>query len=145
MNIDDLLTKYLEGETTAAEEKHLRAFFASGREHPQSGIYRPIFACFDREIRETQQAGKAKSLPAGRKLRCLIAGIAATILLAITLKQGFFLPAEPDPCLCAANYAVINGRCYTDAQQARSLALQALREVAGPDDIPLPGINLFNE
>ena len=35
-----------------------------------------------------------------------------------------------DPCFCSDNYVVINGRCYTDIHKVRSLAIEALQEVA---------------
>jgi hypothetical protein len=144
MDIDELLTKYFEGETTTEEEKRLRTLFASGQTPQQLDVYKPIFAYFDKEIKEKQQAKKAKTLFTRRKLCYLAGSIAATVLLLITIRQDFLSPGSQVPCLCSANYVVINGHCYTDMQQARSLALQALREVAASDDVPFPGINPFN-
>ena len=36
------------------------------------------------------------------------------------------------------NYVVINGRCYTDIHKVRSMALEALQEVAIPTDAYFP-------
>ena len=43
-----------------------------------------------------------------------------------------------DPCFCSDSYVVINGRCYTDIHKVRSLAIEALLEVATPADDYFP-------
>lgn len=58
MKIDDLLEKYFEGETTCEEEQQLRRFFATGDVPEHLAIYRPLFACIDREA----EAAKTTSL-----------------------------------------------------------------------------------
>ena len=126
MNIDDLLTKYFEGETSAGEERQLRAFFASDNVPQRLAIYKPLFAYFDEEIE------KRKRQPSSlrRRMLYLTAGVAAGLLLLLGVRQAFF-PLS-DPCLCEGNYVVINGRCYTDADKLRELAFSALDEVAVP-------------
>ncbi|MDR1938759.1 MAG: hypothetical protein LBQ73_09740 [Tannerellaceae bacterium] len=144
MNIDDLLTKYFEGETTADEERQLRSFFASGRAPQHLAAYKPMFAYFDEEIGKRQAAARASSLRR-RRLYGLAAGVAAAALLLLGIRQAFFSSGTEDPCLCSANYVVINGHCYTDMQKAHSLAFEALREVATPDDDFFPGSALFDD
>jgi hypothetical protein len=152
MDIDELLTKYFEGETTAAEERELRRFFAEGRAPERLKIYQPLFAYFDQETGRARQATplpEASTPAAGRKVKLfrLLPGAAAALLALVAMGYAFFYAGEgePDPCLCSANYVVINGRCYTDMQKARSLAFEALREVAAPDDVPFPGIGAFRD
>ena len=48
--IEELLERYFEGETSAAEEKRIRAFFASGEVPEHLAVYAPLFAYFDEEI-----------------------------------------------------------------------------------------------
>jgi hypothetical protein len=45
-------------------------------------------------------------------------------------------------CCGSPGYALIGGRCYTDPRKVRTLAFEALREVAAPDEVPFPGIRL---
>lgn len=47
--IEELLERYFEGETSAAEEKQIRAFFASGEVPEHLAAYAPLFAYFDAE------------------------------------------------------------------------------------------------
>ena len=47
-----------------------------------------------------------------------------------------------DSCFCSDNYVVINGRCYTDIHKVRSMALEALQEVATPTDEYFPEVDL---
>lgn len=128
MNIDDLLNKYFEGETSSEEEKQLRDFFASGDVPEELIVYKPLFAYFDEEIGKEDKTAKKVSLN-GRKAVYWIAGIAASMLLLLGLGQEFLFS---HPRFCSDNYVVINGRCYTDINLVRSHAFSALQEVTTP-------------
>ena len=65
----------------------------------------------------------------------MVSGIAASFLLLLGLNH---LLNPVDPCFCSDNYVVINGRCYTDIHKVRSMALEALQEVATPADEYFP-------
>jgi hypothetical protein len=132
MDIDDLLNKYFEGETSGEEERRLRAFFASDNVPRRLAIYKPMFAYFDDEIRKKQEK-PVKSNPATRRyILYVLSAAAACLVLLLGIK--YFLPG-PDPCLCSENYVVINGRCYTDMQKIKEFAFDALQEVATPATI----------
>lgn len=45
--MEELLERYFEGETSAAEEKLIRAFFASGEVPEHLAAYIPLFAYFE--------------------------------------------------------------------------------------------------
>lgn len=208
-NLNDILNRYFEGETSAEEERQLRAFFTSEDVPPEWIAYRPLFAYFKaenekagkrnaddedalyaedlfdgiptpeallreetttRELfgREEADAGfsgksfelKAREAmsdaasgeasgkhrtpgPNRRRLWYAIAGMAASVLLI----AGIYRLLNPvDPCFCSENYVVINGRCYTDIHQVRTLAWEALQEVATPteDYFPAPD-EVFND
>ncbi|MDR1555652.1 MAG: hypothetical protein LBS88_01305 [Tannerellaceae bacterium] len=144
MDIDDLVRKYFEGETTGEEEKRLRAFFASDRVPEHLAFCKPVFAYFDEEIRKKQQK-KTKTGLVWRKIYYYpLSGIVAAVLLLLGISRTV-LRTEEDACLCSENYVVINGRCYTDIQKARSLAFEALQEVATPADAYFPGSSMFND
>ena len=138
--IEELLERYFEGETSAAEEKQIRAFFASGEVPEHLAAYAPLFAYFDEEIERDAEAqvGEPDSGPesvsvpfrsANRKRAALylFSGVAACVLALLSLTRLLY-PA--DPCFCSDSYVVINGRCYTDIHKVRSLAIEALQEVA---------------
>ena len=50
MNIEEVLNRYFEGETSVAEERELRRFFAGANVPDHLSAYRPLFAYFDEEI-----------------------------------------------------------------------------------------------
>lgn len=148
--MEELLERYFEGETSAAEEKRIRAFFASGEVPGHLAAYAPLFAYFDEEIERGAEARgnglepepepelkpKPESVsvslrPEGKRrpVLYLFSGVAACVLALLSLTRLLY-PA--DPCFCSDNYVVINGRCYTDIHKVRSLAIEALQEVATP-------------
>lgn len=148
LHIEELLERYFEGETSAAEERQIRAFFASEEVPEHLAAYKPLFAYFDEEIgreAELQKGGPdsdSESLsvslrPRNRKRAALyiLSGVAACVLALLSLTRLLY-PA--DPCFCSDNYVVINGRCYTDIHKVRSLAIEALQEVATPADDYFP-------
>lgn len=155
MDIDELINRYLEGETSVEEERWLRAFFTSGNVPERLASYAPMFAYFKKEIKSGKQA-EIEMIPIDEDILAMVSGkgeerkrfglrpvlffvsaIAASFLLLLGLNQ---LLNPTDPCFCSDNYVVINGRCYTDIHKVRSMALEALREVATPADtyFPLP-------
>lgn len=154
MDIDELLNRYFEGETSAEEELQLRAFFSSGNVPERLAVYMPMFAYFEEESLKAKQpaeemiaidediqamledkpgkTGKAFGL---RPVLYLVTGIVASFLLLLGLNH---LLNPVDPCFCSDNYVVINGRCYTDIHKVRSMAMEALQEVATPADEYFP-------
>lgn len=129
MNIDDLLNKYFEGETSADEERRLRTFFASDKVPQRLEIYKPMFAYFDEEIRKKQIPGGMNKAITKRRILYWIPAAAACLILLFGIRHFFF---PPDPCFCSENYVVINGRCYTDIKKVKESAFDALQEVATP-------------
>lgn len=150
MTIEELLNRYFEGETSAAEEARIRDFFMRGEVPLHLAPYKPLFIYFEQEIRRAGESpedrGKTPAFdddglipppeklrqPSLRRILYYVSGAAASVLLALGLLRSLF-PA--DPCFCAENYVVVNGRCYTDIHKVKTLALKALEEVAtSPDD-----------
>lgn len=148
-NIEDLLNRYFEGGTSAEEERRLRAFFASGEVPGHLAEYIPLFAYFEEEIKkdkteissETEiRFVKFRNHSGGRtgiRRACLYiaSGVAVSLLLLLVIGR-ILNPAET--LFCSGNYVVINGHCYTDIHKVRSLAFEALQEVATPADLYFP-------
>ena len=123
MNIEELLNKYFEGETTCEEERELRRFTRGiVPEHLQ--MYRPMFAFLNEENRQSKTAVPEvpkTSVPLRRRLLYIFSGMAAGILLILGiagLNRHFNTST--------ANYVIIDGKCYTDAK----LAMIAFRDVS---------------
>jgi len=137
--IEELLNKYFEGETSAAEEAQLRAFFSSDNIPEHLAVYKPMFAYFSEEISKEQakktEAGPTLIVPKTRKVFYWVAGIAASLLIVLGIGQLWFFPGST---FCSDNYVVINGRCYTDKQMIRSHAFEALQEVSTSEEEILP-------
>lgn len=146
MNIDELINRYFEGETTAAEEQELRSFFASGNVPDRLSAYQPLFAYFDEEIAAGKNPAEeiwselaAGALPPKRLRRKRMVYILSTVAACVLALLGIGRLLYPaDPCFCSDNYVVINGRCYTDIRKVRLSAFEALQEVAVPADEYFP-------
>ena len=65
-DIETLINKYFEGETTCEEERRLRRFFAEGLVPEHLEVYRPMFAFFEaeqKELAEISDKGNAAEMP----------------------------------------------------------------------------------
>lgn len=145
MKIDELLNRYFEGETSCEEERELRRYFTEGDVREDLAMYRPLFACIDEEAKAHCRAQEAdakaeavadtKAAVAdvhpgsnGRRktvrLYRLWGGIAAGVLLLIGIANlGQRLWATP------TDYAIIDGKRYTDVRVIRQQALSAFQDV----------------
>lgn len=148
MNIEEVLNRYFEGETSVAEERELRRFFAGANVPDHLSVYRPLFAYFDEEIAaqhdpaEEIWAEVIATTPAvkrfamsRRSIVYLLSTVAACVVALLGISQLLY---PTDPCFCSDNYVVINGRCYTDIHKVRFSAFEALHEVATPADEYFP-------
>ena len=114
-DIEMLLNKYFEGETTSEEERELRHFFTGGLVPDHLQVYRPMFSYF-----ETEHTKFSEPIVETFPLRK-----AAVILLLLGI-TGTFRELAPSP----TNYVVIDGKRYTDAAFVRKQAVAAFREVS---------------
>lgn len=142
MNIEDLLNKYFEGETSAEEESTLRRFFSEGDVPEELVAYRPLFGYFDQEITKSEIK---KVIPLRNIKRRLywFSGAAACLLSAFMAGKYFFATQDSFPC--SGNYVIINGQCYTDPEKVHSMAMVSFREVASTPDEYLPAMNNFSD
>lgn len=123
MEIEQLLEQYFEGLTTSAEEATLRRFFTSDDVPENLRMYKPLFACFEQEIRN-----QSRATPNARKTFMLwISGAAAC---AAILAGSFFFTSQRNNCPVSGDYVIIDGRCYTDAATIRSTTLKTLLEIS---------------
>ena len=144
MKTEELLEKYFDGQTTCEEERTLCRLFASDQVPAHLKVYRPLFACIDREaeaFKATRQAStddpdtlsKAmpteKQLPRLHRLYRLTTSIAAILLLCIGIAA--LLPRTSTDHTC---YAIIDGQYCDDPQLVQTKALEALQNVGFTDE-----------
>ena len=130
-DIETLLNKYFEGETTCEEERRLRRFFAEGLVPEHLEVYRPMFAFFEaeqKELAEISGKGNAAEMPelapfekktktVRQYLTYSLSAAAAAILLLVGI-SGIYRHLSPAP----AN--------YTDVHLIREQAMVAFRDVS---------------
>lgn len=135
--IKQLLDKYLDGETSAAEEKALRGYFANGDNHiPEEWLpYRALFAYIaeeqaaraqDTDKTDSSRNGRSKAKTGHRHgwIYTAITAAAAILIAAVMI----MLPRQND------NYAVIDGKVYTNKKVVEEEALKALDMVSADED-----------
>ena len=140
MDIDELLNRYFEGETSSEEERELRAFLyfreCSGQ---VGGLYAYVCLFGGRDCRKERQPDEAlipidedilfmlDAEKRGRKRRRLLYDpwlylVSGSRRQFACCSWGLTSLLNPvDPCFCSDNYVVINGRCYTDIHKVRSI------------------------
>lgn len=144
MNIEALVTKYFEGETTCEEERILRQLFANGIVSKQLEVYRPMFAILEEENRAEKEKQQKKVTPLivpkakaqwRRALLFSLSGIAAGLLLLLGIAGiHSHFSAKSD------NYVIIDGKRYTDAKLIHQQAAAAFEEVSFSEEEALAAL-----
>lgn len=126
--IKDLLDKYVSGDTTAGEENALRGYFANPDNRiPDEWLpFKALFAYVDEEQEAAGTAVKAVEMkPRGKSVKrfktLVITAAAAAAIAVVVITHGVSRPE---------NYAVIDGKVYTDKQTVNEEALEALHMVS---------------
>ncbi len=143
--IKQLLDKYLDGETSADEERALRGYFTNKGNHiPEEWIpYRALFAYIAEE--QTAIAEKADDNGKYRKdtkarhrhgwMYTAITAAAAILIIVVMIA----LPRSTE------NYAVINGKVYTDKKLVEEEALKALDMVSSDESDDFGALELMRQ
>ncbi len=145
-HIKALIERYFDGETTADEERELARFFRqAGDDIPDE--WRPcraMMAYVDEERMaagtERHEAEKAVVVQMRRRggVRVAVAALlAAACVVGVVLLTG--IPDSRD------NYAVINGRVYTDPQIVEHEAMKALQMVSADEEDTFSALDMMTE
>lgn len=122
MNLEQLLHKYFEGETTCEEEKELRRLFRSSNVPEEFKAYSPLFAYMEQENRKHKRALKTIYTKYILYAAC---GVAASLVILVTGNSIYkAIYAKPD------NYVIIDGKRYTDTGLIREHAQIAFSDVS---------------
>ena len=123
-NIDKLLDKYFEGETSLQEEKELRQYFQNGNVEERHLMYAPMFDFFLEERKEAVIEKK-------RKIPLYVwVSIAASILLVVCVKS-FYQPLENET---SKSLVYVDGKKITDMQRINSEALISIQNISEIDE-----------
>lgn len=143
--IKQLLDKYLDGETSSAEERALRGYFTNkGNDIPEEWMpYRALFTYIaeeragEGETAETIDINVNKAGKAHRRGWIYAAATAAAaILIAVVMIS---LPRSND------NYAVIDGKVYTNKKVVEDEALKALQMVSSDNDDNFDALKMMRQ
>lgn len=123
-NIEEMLRKFFDGETTCAEEKMLEDYFCSGGEVPaQYECYREMFGWYASGMDESALPVDQPTVAAvkHRRPRILLwwGSVAAAIAVVIGLGWNHRVNQLAGPSLFAGSYVVRDGRMITGDDEIR--------------------------
>ena len=124
--IDKLIEKYFDGNTSCKEERALRRFFTHEEVPPRLAIYRPLFFFFFQESekhRHGKEITRTRRKTPLRSILRMAGSIAAGILLCVGASRLLI------PTSHAENFVIIDGKRYTDPALVQAKAREALHNV----------------
>lgn len=143
--IKQLLDKYLDGETSSAEERALRGYFTNkDNDIPEEWMpYKALFTYIAEERADEGETAETIDInvnKAGKAHRrgwiYAAATAAAAILIAVVMIS---LPRSND------NYAVIDGKVYTNKKVVEDEALKALQMVSSDNDDNFDALKMMRQ
>ena len=133
-NIEDYIRRFMEGETTNAEEQAIYRFFRSGDVPEHLQVYAPMFAWYEEGMpdgmKNTSVMSKKitfwKSISSG----VWSMGIAAMLVIGIGLGILFGWDGDADDewSCYEGSYVEINGKRITDIKEIMPIILETLAE-----------------
>lgn len=142
--IEYLLKRYLDGETTNEEEQQLRQYFATLQIiPPEWKAYKALFGWEDR-LQQSAISANAASAPIARKRRLFIA---ASIAALIVIGVGFTAPLLHSSHVeqqSAKNYAILDGRYTTDEVIIAHEVEEALLMASASDEDTFGAIDILD-
>lgn len=143
--IKQLLDKYLDGETSSAEERDLRGYFTNkGNDIPEEWMpYRALFTYISEERADEGETAETIDINVNKADKAhrrgwiyAAATAAAAILIAVVMIS---LPRSND------NYAVIDGKVYTNKKVVEDEALKALQMVSSDNDDNFDALKMMRQ
>lgn len=124
-DIDKIIEKYFDGETSLSEEKMLRNYFMQAHIEERHKVYVPMFNFFSEERQEASPQKVKKKHPL-----YTWAAIAASIVLIAVIKFTY-TPAESVP---SQSLVYINGKEISDISTINDQALISIKNVSEVDE-----------
>ena len=135
-----LIDRYMSGNTTNEEEATLRTWFRlAGDDIPEE--WRPLRALFSfvDEERETPHRRNTLLIALHRPRIWISSAVAAAAIAIVMLVPSMNKAFTPEP----QNYAVIDGKVYTNQEVINEQVDEALQTVSAEDDDPFSALDLM--
>lgn len=135
-----LIDRYMSGDTTNEEEATLRTWFRlAGDDIPEE--WRPLRALFGfvDEERETQHRRNTLLIALHRPRIWISSAVAAAAIAIVMLVPSMNKAFAPEP----QNYAVIDGKLYTNQEVINEQVDEALQTVSAENDDPFSALDLM--
>ncbi|MFB9077104.1 hypothetical protein ACFFLS_03320 [Flavobacterium procerum] len=141
-NIENLLEKYFQGETSTAEEKILKEYFSSPDVAQHLEQYKPLFAYFSQagEPKFTSEITLANSHNQKRKTAWLSIAAAAVLFLGI---GTFFYVSEDNTSTAVASQKELG--TYDDPEEALKATQKALALLSNNVNVGIESVQYINE
>ncbi len=135
-NIENYINRFLEGETTNAEEQALYRFFRAGDVPPHLMEYAPMFAWYEGGMQGEPEPQSVQESDCKKKrfrlhvpIAALSAGIAAMVVVSLGLGLLFYSdnddPVRSEDWACyEGSYIEVGGKRITDIKQILPLILE---------------------
>lgn len=142
--IEALIERYFDGETTAAEERELALYFRqAGDDIPDE--WRPCRAMMayvdeERMAADTEKPVQDKAVVMPMRRRGGVRVAVAALLAAACVVGVVLLTGIPDS---RENYAVIDGRVYTSRQVVEREAMEALQMVSADEEDSFSALDMM--
>ena len=141
--IKKLIDIYFEGETTLEQEEELRNYFTSDSIADDLKQYQAIFGYFADKRKKPQITidteddaiinAPIKTIFKRRKIiGYTISGIAASIVLFITILLFSNQQNQTEDIFCEGTYVIINGKCTDDPQKVSEVGIDAIDAILQP-------------
>ena len=133
-NIEEYIHRFMEGETTNAEEQAIYRFFRSGDVPEHLKVYAPMFAWYEEgmpeEKKEMPIVTKSKTFWKCIPLGVWSMGIAAMLVIGIGLGilSGLDKDMDDEWSCYEGSYVMINGKRITDEKKIMPIILETLSE-----------------
>ncbi|EDP70189.1 hypothetical protein FBALC1_11667 [Flavobacteriales bacterium ALC-1] len=115
-NIEALIEKYNNAETTLKEEAQLKTYFASDNVEPHLEHYKPMFQYFS----QSKQEQYTKDVPLNTKKKTRLYQWISVAAVAV-LMLGFFIPNWNSGSKTLADYSPEEQQMYIEAKQALAM------------------------
>lgn len=135
-----LIDRYMSGNTTNEEEATLRTWFRlAGDDIPEE--WRPMKALFSfvDEERETPHRRNTLLIALHRPRIWISSAVAAAAIAIVMLVPSMNKAFAPEP----QNYAVIDGKVYTNQEVINEQVDEALQTVSAENDDPFSALDLM--
>lgn len=135
-----LIDRYMSGDTTNEEEATLRTWFRlAGDDIPEE--WRPLRALFGfvDEERETPHCRNTLLIALHRPRIWISSAVAAAAIAIVMLVPSMNKAFAPEP----QNYAVIDGKLYTNQEVINKQVDEALQTVSAENDDPFSALDLM--